>query len=70
MVCGSGMNTPWIDLNKAPEGATHCFKPFSDHDPLFYRMVEGELQIWGMAINKWLVSKHDPDYINSLCELE
>lgn len=62
--------TPYLESNPAPEGATHCFKPQSDHDPLFYRMVDGVLQIWGIAINKWLVSKHDPDYINSLHELD
>jgi hypothetical protein len=57
---------PYLKLNNVPEGATHCFKPDSNHDPLFYRMVEGELQIWGMAISKWLVSKNDPDYIKHL----
>lgn len=61
---------PYLESNKAPEGATHCVSPDSACDPLFYRMFEGELQIWGIAINKWLKSKHEPGIIKSMHKLK
>lgn len=64
------MFQPYLELNKAPEGATHCVFPKSDCDPLFYRMFEGVLQIWGIAVHRWIVSKHDPEYIDTLHRLE
>lgn len=59
----------YLETNQVPSGATHCAFPESDHDPIFYRVVDGELEIYGIVVKKWLKSKHQPDHIKTLHEL-
>lgn len=60
----------YLEEHSPPEGATHCVNPESYCDPLFYRMRNEVLEIYGIAIEKWLPSKHDPEYIDTLWVLK